>query len=178
MSSSSSRSPSESSSSPAPTKKRRNVESSDNSDDRDSSDASSDDEDTLQPLTPPEENVLSHAERRRQKKQKQRVVTSSELTHKKRKLDNGTADASPSSNVGAKTKTTSAVDDPRRERRQNSVWVGNLAFRTTQDALRGFFDGAGKITRIHMPMRRGKQTQSENMGYVHSSFIPSTLHTG
>ena len=53
---------------------------------------------------------------------------------------------------------------PKKEKRRNSVWVGNLSFKTTPDALRGFFDGVGDITRIHMPMKAG--AKGENMGLV------------
>lgn len=52
----------------------------------------------------------------------------------------------------------------KKAKRQNSVWVGNLSFKTTTDALRGFFDGVGEITRIHMPMRAG--AKGENTGSI------------
>ncbi|KAI9574390.1 hypothetical protein HD554DRAFT_2011649 [Boletus coccyginus] len=158
---------SEPSSSPAPTRKKRpaEVESSESSDDHDTSDTSSADEDSedsdaLQPLPSTEQpTVLSHAKRRRQKKkqkQNQLAATSSESSpRKRRKLDDAKAPV---------------ADDPRRQKRQHSVWVGNLSFRTTQDALRGFFDGVGTITRVHMPLRRGKETQGENMGFAYIDF--------
>ena len=172
MPSSSSGSSSESSSSPAPTRKKRQAEaeSSDSSDDHDTSD---DEEDSDAPQPLPEVTVLSHAERRRQKKkQKQQLAT--ESPRKKRKLDDGTGTPPPSNvsanpNAKTTTKTKASPDDPRRQKHQNSIWVGNLSFRTTQDALRGFFDGVGTITRVHMPMRRGMQIQGENMGCVLSS---------
>lgn len=161
MSSSSS---SESNGSPAPTRKRKHVE----ADSLDSStpdeDAGSADEDTPQPQPPATEDstVLSHAERRRQKKrQRQHLATaSSEAPRKRCELADETATTKLS------TESTPAADDSTRQKRQHSVWIGNLSFRTTQDALRGFFNGVGMITRIHMPMRRGKETQGENMGCV------------
>lgn len=164
---------SEPSNSPAPTRKKRPaaVESSESSDDHDTSDASSADEhsedsDAPQPLPSVTEQptVLSHAERRRQKKrqkQNQLAATSSESSpRKRRKLDDA---------------KVPAADDPRRQKRQHSVWVGNLSFRTTQDALRGFFDGVGTITRVHMPLRHGKETQGENMGCVLSPLLPPSI---
>ncbi|KAH0840196.1 hypothetical protein J3R83DRAFT_1197 [Lanmaoa asiatica] len=177
MSSSSSGSSSESSSSPAPTRKRRQVEveSLESSDDHDTSDAP-------QPLPPvTEDTVFSHAERRRQKKKQKQKQLVGVSPRKKRKLDDGTiTGVSPPSNIHAKAEITTnakstsaampAADDPTRQKRQNSVWVGNLSFRTTQDALRGYFDGAGTITRVHMPMRRGKQMQGENMGFAYVDF--------
>ena len=54
--------------------------------------------------------------------------------------------------------------------RRNSVWVGNLDYKTTQDGLRKFFDGVGEITRIHMPTKnvghggRAYKVQPDNMG--------------
>lgn len=173
MPSLSSASSSESSSSPVQTRKRKRkqieVESSESSEGPDTSDASSsadeEDSDAPQHLPPTDDTVLSHAERRRQKKKQKR----DHLTAA-RELDDRTG-ASPPSNVHSKAKAEADVsaDDPRRQKRQNSIWVGNLSFRTTQDALQGFFDGAGTTTRVHMPMRRGKQVQGENMGCVLSS---------
>jgi hypothetical protein len=187
MPSLSSGSSSESSSSPAPTRKKRQAEaeSSDSSDDHDTSD-DEEDSDAPQPLPSTEASVLSHAERRRQKKkQKQNQLTAAlESPRKKRKLDDGTGTLPPSNvSIDARAKTTSkvsATDDPRRQKHQNSIWVGNMSFRTTQDTLRGFFDGVGTITRVHMPMRRGNQMQSENMGCVLSSPLspsPFTLYS-
>lgn len=99
----------------------------------------------------PDALALSHAERRRQKKKEgrsQKEVVNAPAA-KKRKLKDGVAVSSSIS---------------KKEKRQNSVWVGNLSFKTTPDALRGFFDGVGDITRIHMPMRAG--AKGENMGSV------------
>ncbi|KAF8138790.1 hypothetical protein EV363DRAFT_1522492 [Boletus edulis] len=175
MSSSSSSSSPKSSSSPAPTRKKRQVEvESLGSSDHDIPDAK-EDSNTPQSIPPTEATVLSHAEQRRQKKRQklnQAALTSESASpRKKRKLDDG----SPSSvhvnaKAATKTKSTPTTDDPRRQKHQNSIWVGNLSFRTTQDALRGFFDGVGTITRVHMPMRRGKQIQDENMGFAYVDF--------
>jgi RNA recognition motif-containing protein len=98
--------------------------------------------------SPDETPALSHAERRRQKKKEQQNLKSdSTPATKKRKLKDGLA---------------TALSVSKKEKRQNSVWVGNLSFRTTTDALRGFFDGVGEITRVHMPMKAG--ANGENMG--------------
>lgn len=48
--------------------------------------------------------------------------------------------------------------------RQNSVWVGNLSFQTTQRAIKQFFRLAGEVTRIHMPMK-SDVGNSVNRGY-------------
>ena len=102
-----------------------------------------------------DEPVLSHAEKRRQKK---------------RKLNSG--DAAPV-DVSSEphTKPTPASSDPKKgkskkgkkssevsegsdglPKRQNSVWVGNLAYKTTTVMLKNFFEGL-EVTRIHMPLK-------------------------
>jgi hypothetical protein len=93
--------------------------------------------------SPDETPALSHAERRRQKKkerEQKNLKSDATPATKKRKLMDGVATASSVS---------------KKEKRQNSVWV---------DALRGFFDGVGEITRVHMPMKAG--ANGENMGLV------------
>jgi len=98
-----------------------------------------------------DEHVLSHAEKRRQKK---------------RKLNSG--DAAPADVPESPTKPTSKPKKGKGKKgeghgeisegsdalpkRQNSVWVGNLAFKTTTVTLKTFFDGL-EVTRIHMPMK-------------------------
>jgi len=100
---------------------------------------------------PDDSVVLSHAEKRRQKKKDEKAR---DRPSKKRKVtDNSVAD------VSAKDSKSAGNSKPKR---QNSVWVGNLWFKTTPDALRDFFDGVGEITRIHMPTKKG--TKGENMG--------------
>jgi RNA recognition motif-containing protein len=88
--------------------------------------------------TDDDEPVLSHAEQRRQKKLKQ---------NKDHTIP------PPTKNSGPK--------------RQNSVWVGNLSFKTTPISLKNFFDGVGEITRINLPMKppNGKGPR-ENSGYI------------
>jgi hypothetical protein len=101
----------------------------------------------------PDEPVLSHAEKRRQKK---------------RKLNSGDAasdDVSSESNTkltsdpkekgkGKKGKKSGEVSEVSEAlpKRQNSVWVGNLAYKTTGVMLKGFFEGL-EVTRIHMPLK-------------------------
>ena len=93
--------------------------------------------------------VLSHAERRRQKKREKKPHKEGSAT-KKRKLQDGTTAPESSS------------------KRQNSVWVGNLSFKTTPEDLRTFFEGVGEITRIHMPTKApvGPGRRGENRGCV------------
>ena len=126
------------------------------SDDSDSSsDSQSDPEDEQEP-------VLSHAEKRRQKKK-------AEHTAKK--------DTRPVSDVLSKKgkekmKNTAELPPSKLPKRQNSIWVGNLSFKTTPASLRAFFEGAGEVTRIHLPMKmaqggpESKGPRKENRGSV------------
>ena len=109
-----------------------------------------------------DEPVLSHAQQRRQKKKEEKAkkaATKSKPTGTDKK--------------SVKVKNTAELTPSKIPKRQNSVWVGNLSFKTTPAALRQFFDGAGEITRIHMPMKLassgpgGKGTIKENRGSVH-----------
>lgn len=111
-----------------------------------------DEGDNVQTSGTPEQPVLSHAERRRRKKE-QKLATKLEeegSATKKRKLKDGSAKAV------VQTK------------RQNSVWVGNMSFKTTQENLRTFFADVGEITRINMPTKAvtGPGLKPENRGYV------------
>lgn len=96
--------------------------------------------------------VLSHAERRRQKKRVLKASNEAERASKRQKLDDGSA---------AKSKPGQAADKTK-PKRQNSVWVGNLSFKTTKEALKQFFDSVGGVTRIHMPQKPG--SKGENLG--------------
>ncbi|KAL1740205.1 hypothetical protein HDZ31DRAFT_1558, partial [Schizophyllum fasciatum] len=104
--------------------------------------------------------VLSHAELRRQKKKAKLEAKASAAAAedgsapKKRKLENGQA----------------AVEQP--TKRQNSVWVGNMSFKTTQDDLRAFFKDAGEVTRINMPTKPSGRPGGaiENKGYAYVDF--------
>ena len=76
-------------------------------------------------------------------------------------------------------KNTAELPPSKVPKRQNSVWVGNLSYKTTPVSLRGFFEGVGEITRIHMPMKMvtggpdDKRPRQENRGLVRygSSFL-------
>lgn len=106
-----------------------------------------------------DEPVLSHAERRRQKKKQQREVPSTS--------DDPSKEKQPKS-----VKNTADLAPSKLPKRQNSIWVGNLSFKTTADALKQFFEGCGEVTRIHMPMKMAsggkgmKGAVKENRGLV------------
>ena len=118
-----------------------------------------DSDDNVQPplLDTQEEPVLSHAERRRRKKEQKLAANLKDdegSATKKRKLKDGSA------------KEVVVVVPTKR---QNSVWIGNLSFKTTQENIRTFLADVGEITRINMPTKRaaGPGLKPENRGYVH-----------
>ena len=111
------------------------------------SEANSSDSDASEAEADTNEPVLSHAERRRQKRAA-KLALQKDSSPKKRKLEDGTAVPVPAS------------------KRQNSVWVGNLSFKTTQQNLRTFFESAGEITRVHLPTKAASNPamKPENRG--------------
>jgi RNA recognition motif-containing protein len=120
------------SSSPSPSRKRLR----DNSDATE--DSSSDSETSEVEIEEEDEDapVLSHAALRRQKKAAKLAAKKEAegLPSKKRKLENGSAPAPAN-------------------KRQNSVWVGNMSYKTTQGELAKFFETAGEVIRVYIPTR-------------------------
>jgi hypothetical protein len=102
--------------------------------------------------------VLSHAQKRRQKKLE-------------RKLEKKQAKELRKKNK--RTKLSNNDTKSELPKRQNSVWVGNLLFRTTENEIRTFFDGVGEISRVHMPMKTPANpgARAENRGYVCKVFF-------
>ena len=99
--------------------------------------------------------VLSHAAKRKQKK----------------------ALSGESTTVSKKEKEEE--DDSAPVKRQNSIWVGNLSYKTTQESLRHFFDGVGEITRVNLPTKPGKAAPGESArrenrgcGYIYWQSLP------
>jgi len=98
------------------------------------SDSGSDESDKEEGDSLKEFQVLSHAAQRKLRKKEQKkakcVQPSSEST----------VEAAP--------------------KRQHSVWVGNLAFKTTVQSLRAFFQRGVpgcEVTRVHLPKKTGKE---------------------
>lgn len=87
--------------------------------------------------------ALSHAARRKQKKA-QALLTAA---------------------VPAKSSTKKQKKEEEAShltKRQNSIWAGNLCYKTTPESLRRFFDGVGEITRVHLPTKLGKASPGES----------------
>lgn len=142
-----------------PAKKRKSPPTEEVPSDDDESSSSTSEADEDEPDD--DAHVLSHAERRRQKKRELKAAKAVEVAApKKRKLDDSSA-------IKATKAAPSSESKPKRE---NSVWVGNLSYKTTRDALEHFFDGIGEITRIHMPKR---PVTGENLGFAYVDFATS-----
>jgi RNA recognition motif-containing protein len=94
-----------------------------------------------------EEKVLSHADKRRQKKREEQKLKAQPARAKKSKKSLG-------------------VDASSNTKRQNSVWVGNLSYKTTLDDLKAFFAEAGEVARVNMPTKvlPGAPRKPENRG--------------
>jgi RNA recognition motif len=90
---------------------------------------------------------------------------------RKRKKAKIASDPSPS--ILSNKNTENTPQSSSAPQRQNSVWVGNLTFKTTTQQLREFFQFAGDITRIHMPTKavakgNDKDKRLQNRGYLSS----------
>ena len=124
-------------SSPTRTKRKREPE------DSDLKDLSVDEEEEItsakeEEEEKPEVEVLSHAAQRKRRKQLAAAGATGE-------------DVPPAkSSTQSSRQATDAL-----AKRQHSVWVGNLSFKTDPKALRQFFSEVGEncVTRVHMPMK-------------------------
>jgi RNA recognition motif-containing protein len=103
--------------------------------------------------------VLSHAAKRKQKK----ALSGEPATVSKKEKEE--------------------EDDSAPVKRQNSIWVGNLSYKTTPESLRRFFDGVGEITRVHLPTKPGKAAPGESArrenrgcGYLYCSLYRSLFY--
>lgn len=114
-----------------------------------------------------EEIALSHKLQRKLKRKRERGETDDATISKPKKAKTQTKD---------KEKTDAAVPI----KRENSIWVGNLAYKTTAEDVRKFFDGVGEITRVNMPKGpiKGSATKRENSGYVALIFPDAQMLTG
>lgn len=153
--------------------KRKHAVGNVNSDTSDADSGSGSDSEDDKPASVAEDDipVLSHAAKRKQKREEEKRKRKQEsneedpsVMKKKRKLKNGSAAAAPQDVAGDKGL-----------KRQNSTWVGNMTFKTTEENLRTFFRdrGVGEVTRIHMPMKaaKGPGLKMENRGSVISSSL-------
>jgi RNA recognition motif-containing protein len=106
-----------------------------------------------------EERVLSHAAQRRLRKRQKTTATDEPL-----------GDEVVGSKVIERTKSGTI----------HSIWVGNLAFKTTPQALKAFFGEDSGIARVHMPTKtlygshaKSEATRGDNKGCVCYSISPS-----
>ncbi|KAI0254734.1 hypothetical protein BJV78DRAFT_1273808 [Lactifluus subvellereus] len=121
---------------------------------RDPSPDSTDTSSSSEPEPTEDVPVLSHAAKRKQKKAS---------------LKESVPENSPTKKYKKEDDTSGPL------KRQNSVWVGNLCYKTTPESLRRFFDGVGEITRVHLPTKLGKAApgepaRRENRGFAYVDF--------
>lgn len=114
-----------------------------------------------------EVKVLSHKEQRRLKKK-----LAKEGSNESKVLDNGSKQDERKKLKTGPAKARVEEKEDSRLKRQNSIWVGNLSYKTTPDALRAFFKDAGEVTRVHMPTK----ADQNNRGYAFSFFGSSRLN--
>ena len=102
----------------------------------------------------PDEPVLSHAEKRRQKKRKLNSGDAVPAGVSKSPTEPASTPSKPKKGKGKKRDGRGEISEgvDAIPKRQNSVWVGNLAYKTTAVTLKAFFEGL-EVTRIHMPMK-------------------------
>ena len=102
----------------------------------------------------PDDPVLSHAEKRRQKKRKLNSgdVVSADVSESPTKATSTLSKSKKGRGKKGEGPGEIPEGDDALPKRQNSVWVGNLAYKTTTVTLKAFFEGLD-ITRIHMPMK-------------------------
>ena len=106
--------------------------------------------------------VLSHAAKRKERKAVSKKALPTESPAKKEKKEER---------------------DSRPLKRENSIWVGNLCYKTTPESLRRFFDGVGEVTRVHLPTKLGKASpggdppaRRENRGCASASAAFPSSH--
>ena len=121
--------------------------------------------------------VLSHAERRRRKKRKLNPGDAAPIeTSPESHANPASASSKLKKGKAKKEKKSGEVSESNEAlpKRQNSVWVGNLAYKTTPVTLKGFFEGL-EVTRIHMPLKAprdgsGPKVNSGQVTCVHFTF--------
>ncbi|EIW70118.1 hypothetical protein TREMEDRAFT_68494 [Tremella mesenterica DSM 1558] len=92
-------------------------------------------------------------------------------------------------NDGSKKKRSKIVGEGKDEKhtdkeggklkKQNSVWIGNLSFRTTLERLKEFFNKGVKelggseesVTRVNMPTKPGHGAFAQNKGFAYVDFV-------
>ncbi|KAH7105492.1 hypothetical protein BKA62DRAFT_391650 [Auriculariales sp. MPI-PUGE-AT-0066] len=119
----------------------------------------------------PAVEVLSHAAQR--KRRKELAAAGAGATDAvKPEVTSGSLSTRPATEALAK--------------RQHSVWVGNLSFKTDPKALRNFFSSIGEncVTRVHMPMKLPQANdglkgvpgvKNDNRGFAYVDFASNDL---
>lgn len=87
---------------------------------------------------------------------------------RKRKKDAPTTDNAATTTFTTTTTTTTSSKKQRVKKGAHGIWVGNLAFQTTESAIRDLFTSkcGGEITRINLPVDK----KGRNKGFVYVDF--------
>jgi len=111
----------------------------------------------------------ARAAKKRQKKGLPELPPKITKTDKPKRHDDGSDDEGDEE---AKLKQEKKAEEAK-SIRQNSVWIGNLSFRTTAEGLKAFLENGleaaganklGSITRVNMPKKAGKGEFAANKG--------------
>jgi len=125
------------------------------------SDNESSDEEEIDEEQAKKERMKEKREKRKEKKK--------EKKEKKRKRDEAkiTGESVESEDEEGNKKQKKEVISGNGKRGEFGIWVGNLAFSTTEDMLKKFFANCGTITRINLPIN--KKTKN-NKGFAYIDF--------
>lgn len=75
-------------------------------------------------------------------------------------------------------------EEKKPKQRMNSVWIGNLSFRTTAESLKAYLEkgitekggvGHGAVTRVNLPKKPGKGEFAPNKGFAYVDFATPEL---
>ena len=115
---------------------------------------------------PGEPQILSHAEKRRQKKRKLNSGDAGPIDVSSESHINSPSAPSKAKKKAGKKGNKSGDSIPEGNdalpKRQNSVWIGNLAYKTTATSLKNFFEGL-EVTRLHMPLKASPSGAGPNV---------------
>jgi RNA recognition motif-containing protein len=112
-----------------------------------------------------DDRVLSHAAQRRLRKRLKTSIADGEESKTK-----------PTENQSVTSHKSTQVS-------RYTIWIGNLSFKTTPDALKAFFgEISDQIVRVHMPTKSlhgtlsdNKKSRMDNKGYIITIFYRRQL---
>lgn len=132
---------------------------------------------------------LSKAELRAAKRKAKRgeEVDETEKPKKRKKLpEYDPAEADPEAQAQAKRAGAGKEERPPKPKKQNSVWIGNLAFKTTDEQLKAWIEKGvvemggetGGVTRVNLPKTPGRGGYSQSKGCVFPTRLQLAVYVG